>query len=175
MPRIFVSLSFSSLLLLVTTAFLGFFGWGASSDTHVLLSVITLIVSCLIQTLVLTYFTVTGKMTAQAIQIAGLEPNPIEKMKKLKLKATWLILLLFGSIMFSVITGAIKMRSSVTEYTHLASVGVGLTLHFFVYIREYSMIVENSMIFGKVLFGYESWRESKDTDSAKVNGVQHTI
>lgn len=175
MPRIFISLSVSSMLLLIVTAFIGIFGWGSSSDTHVLLSVITLILSCLIQTLVFTYFTVTCKMSIQAIHIAGMEPFPIEKMKKLKLSMMWLILILFGSILFSVISGALQIRASETGYTHLMAAGIILTLHTFVYIREYSLIDTNSRIVEQVLHGYESWRASKDEDSANARNMQHTI
>lgn len=114
-------------------------------------------------------------MTIQAIHISGMEKHPIEEMKKLKFSITWLILILFGSILFSVITGAIQMRASIKGYTHLGSVGICLTLHAFIYMREYSMIVNNSRIVSQVLSSYETWRESKDAHPADAGDAHQTI
>jgi len=47
----------------------------SARDRHILLAVFSLLLSCFIQVLVFTYLTITGKVIAQAVHLARLDPR----------------------------------------------------------------------------------------------------
>ena len=91
MPRVFLSLCAANLICFIGAATAGIFISHFGQDRHILLAVFGLLLSCAIQVLAFTYFTVSGKVIVQAVHLGGLEPHPLMRVKAFKRSMThWL-------------------------------------------------------------------------------------
>ena len=171
MPRIFLYLAIANMVLLVLSAVIGFVGWEPTPDRHILLGVITLLYSSLLQALTFTYFTVSGKAVTQAIHLARLSREPLNKSDKLKFRLFMQLGLFAGAIVITISTGAYHWRTGLYEYQHLLGAGVNLLVYLFVLVNEYSLIVENRTLVNQVLRSYDVWRSSHGQGTVFVSLV----
>ncbi len=173
MPRIFVSLAVSQLLLLLGSAAAGLFAVALGPDRHVLLAVLTLLLSCLIQVVCFTYLTVTGKMIVQAVHLGRMEMEPIERSKSLK-KAWMRCLGMLIVLMVTVIaTGAEVFRSGEGHTWHLLATCATLIAHFAVLWLEFGIIGRNAALVTETLAAYQRRRSDRDSPlvaQSRVNG-----
>ena len=88
MARIFSSFVVAQLILFAVSAAIGVFGSGEHTSRHVLLAILALLLSCLTQVGLFTYFTVTGKMVVQAVHLGRLERGPLVRVTLLKRSVT---------------------------------------------------------------------------------------
>jgi len=75
MPHVFASLAVANLALFALSAAFALSSAASARDRHILLAVFSLLLSCFIQVLVFTYLTITGKVIAQAVHLARLDPR----------------------------------------------------------------------------------------------------
>ncbi len=169
MPRIFACLGFSNLMVLAAAGAIGILKPGRSADYHVVLAVFALLLSCLIQVLVFTYFTVSGKVIGQAIQLAKLDAQPLSALVERKKVITRLLAATIVSIVLATATGAAHWRSGVWISLHWIAALIALSVHVVVLFREYELVAENHQDMEQTLSGYTQWREK--SKSATVSSV----
>lgn len=156
MPYIFLSLACGQLIVLLATGALGMVAAETAADRHVLLAVFALLLSCLIQVIVLTYLTVTGKMIAQAVHLAKLDLHPIRTSRHLKRSTTRLLGCVIATVVLVTATGAYHLRTGSDGTVHFAVAGVLLLVHVFALYKEYGLILENRALVERTLELYQS-------------------
>lgn len=166
MARVFIYLSVANIILLIGTAMIGLLKWEPAPDRHIILAVLTLMLSSLLQVLTFTYFNVTGKMVTQAVHLSSADMAPIYEQKRVKYRFMWLMAMIVGCFLFSITTGATRWRTGDTGYEHLLSAGIMILVHLIVLMKEYSLILDNSVIVKKELQAYEHWRKLQDQEVA---------
>lgn len=169
MARIFIYLSVANIILLFGVMMIGWLGWKPAPERHIILAVLTLLLSSFMQVLTFTYFNVTGKVVTQALHLSSADLSPIFQQKRIKYTFMWLLAILVGSYLFSVATGATGWRTRNVGYEHLLAAGVSIVAHCFVLMREYSLIVDNTAIVKEVLRTYEEGQKSRHQDGEKQN------
>lgn len=151
----------ANLICLLGTAGLGLgVGWGGS-DRHVVLAVFSALLSCLLQVLVFTYFTISGKVIAQAVHLAGLELAPIERCKALKRGITYSLAGIFASLVLVTATGAGAWRAGEFSVTHFAAAGLTIAVHLYVWVGEYKLIAAQATVMSETLDRYNDWKSKK--------------
>lgn len=160
MARVFSSLAVAQLIMFAATAAIGLFGSGRHTSRHMLLAVFALLLSCLTQVALFTYFTVTGKMVVQAVHLGRLERSPLAMVKSLKRSATYCLALTFFSVLAVVITGATSLRSTGSGAVHLLVAGIAVAVHCVVFYRELGLILKNAALLGATLGAFERYRQA---------------
>ncbi len=155
MPPVFRYLSASILLLLLITAGLGFFDPAATPDRHVLLAVLTLLLSCGVQVLAFTYLTVTGKVIAQAIHLGGLDLAALDEAKAIKRSLARTLGALVLMMVAATASGAAAWRSGDPHTYHLSAAFLLLAAHAWALFREYGLIARNALLLDRTLRDYE--------------------
>jgi len=149
MPRVFLCLAISNLLLLAMNAVLGL--WGEPMrDRHIVLGVLTLIYTCFLQVMAFTYFTITGKMIGQALNVANADLEPLIRSKGLKLLFTRWLAILFLAAAATSASGAMRWRGYGPANLHLATAGLAVVLHILVLFRQYVLVTANAAVFENV-------------------------
>jgi hypothetical protein len=154
MPKVFLSLAVSDLLLVVIQAILGLSSGVVAADVHVMLGVLTLLFTCFVQVLVFTYFTVTGKMMSQMVLLRRADTSAILRAKYLKTQVTRRLAALVLAAVFATATGAMQWRGYGPSRLHLAAAALATGAHAWILLRQYSLVVENASIFSAVLRDY---------------------
>jgi len=158
MPRIVVCLAIANLILLLMTAAMGLGASRPSLDRHVLLAVVTLMVSCGIQVVVFTYFTITGKMIGQAVHLGGLDTAPLAAVESSKKSASRLVGLVMVGVVFATATGAAQWRADARGTMHFAAAGLLVLVHALAFYREYDLVWANARLMDDVLRQYRARR-----------------
>lgn len=158
MPRIFASLSLACIVLFIATAGLAMMGGEANADRHILLAVIALLCSCFTQVVGFTYFTVTGKVLAQAVHLAKLDNACLVQVKLLKKSFTRCVGLIILAIVLSAATGGASWRTSGAATGHTPAAVAAIFLHLSVLLRQYRLISRNEGVVGTTLRLYSEWR-----------------
>ena len=159
MPRIFGCLAIGNLIVLAGTAALGILPIFATPDRHITLALFALLLSCLIQVIILTYFTVTGKMIGQAANLGNLDPAPIAEARRLKRSATHLLGVLVATIVVVTTTGAQFRQTGAGSALHFGAACLLMLVQVFVFYRQYGLIVENGAILDRTLLAYRKRRQ----------------
>ena len=145
--------------MLLGAAALGLVWPGDMANRHILLAVFALLLSCLIQVVVLTYLTVTGKVIIQAVHLGSLSAAPIEEAKRLKRSVTRLLGLLVTVIVLVTGTGARYWRTGNSEGfldggLHAVAAGLAVAVHFYVFYRDLTLIAQNVAVVERTLAAY---------------------
>ncbi|MCZ6709226.1 MAG: hypothetical protein O7B25_02565 [Gammaproteobacteria bacterium] len=151
MPRIFLGLACGLLLVLLAAAGVGLWSPGKRPDPHIILAVFALLLACLIQVIVFTYLTVTGKMVTQVLHLAHADLSPMKTVKSIKREATYLVGLMILGTVPVVATGALTWRTHDGQELHLMLAFVSLACHGFVLFREFDLVTRNSRLVDGVL------------------------
>jgi len=166
MPRIFLSLAAADLILLCGAGVLALSESAPTPDRHILLAVLSLLLSCLIQVLAFTYLTVTGKMIAQAVHLARLDDEVLTRCKRWKSMLTVNLAVAFASIVPVVATGAISWRNGTPTWTHRAAAVFTVAVHLLVWRGEHRVLVENARALDHTLRAYTAWKTHAPAVSA---------
>jgi hypothetical protein len=160
MPRIVVCQAIAELILLVLTAALGMGASTLSTDRHILMAVFALVLSCGIQVVIFTYFTITGKMIAQALHLGGLELAPLALVKSFKKSTARLLgLVVLGNVLATA-TGATQWTvGERTPWHFVAACGLVL-IHGFTFYREVALVSENARLMDGVMSDYTAKRDA---------------
>ncbi len=175
MPYIFLSLACGQLIVLLATGALGMVAAETAADRHVLLAVFSLLLSCLIQVIMFTYLTVTGKMVAQAVHLAKLDLHPIRTSQHLKRSATRLLGCVIATVVLVTATGAYHLRSGAGGTVHFAVAGLLLLVHLFALYKEYGLILENRALVERTLELYQAALKHKTQKKSNVRFATRRI
>ncbi len=151
MPRIFLGLACGLLLVLMGAAGVGLTVSAERPDLHIILAVFALLLACLIQVIVFTYLTVTGKMVTQVLHLAHADLSPMKTVKNIKREATFLVGLMILSTVPVVAAGAHTWRTHESQELHLMLAFVSLACHGFVLFREFGLVTRNSRLVDSVI------------------------
>ncbi len=164
MARVFAALAAANVILLAGTAALGLLGVDDNADRHVLLAVLTLLLSCFVQVVVFTYFTVTGKLVGQAVHLAKRGLTAVHEARRIKRSATHGVAIVVASLMPVIVTGAVAWRTQDSTTWHVAAVFLLVAAHAMAFRREYSLIQENTALVSRAIDDYTS----RERDSGDV-------
>jgi cell division protein FtsL len=156
MPRVFLSLCAANLICFIGAAFSGVLVARFGQDRHILLAVFGLILSCAIQVLAFTYFTVSGKVIAQAVHLGRLDAGLVTRVKELKRSLTHLLAAVVASAVLLVATGGNAWRVGGSHWDHYAAAGLALVVHVLAWMRQYALITEHSRLFAETLSQYNA-------------------
>ncbi len=163
MTRTFTYLAIGNFLVLLATGATGLLHEVVSAQRHIVLAVFTLLVSCLVQVLVMTYFSVTGRVVSQAVHLASLDPAPLKTIARCKRTVTHRIFLLLGAVVLVTAAGAARWRSGEPSVLHLVSAGAVLLVHWIVLSGQYGAIVIAQEVSERTLAAYGAWRSRAST------------
>lgn len=158
MARTFTYLAIGNFLVLIATGAAGLLHDFVGTQRHIVLAVFTLLVSCLVQVLAMTYFSVTGRVVSQAVHLAGLDSAPLRTMQRCKRVVTHRIFLLLGAVVLVTASGAARWRSSEPGELHLICAGAILLVHWVVLSGQYRAIAIAEDVSRRALTEYGAWR-----------------
>jgi len=157
MTRVFASLIVANLILFFITTGLGVFSFLNRSnppDRHVLLAVLTLLLSCLIQVVTFTYLTITGKVIVQAVHVGKLEDSPIHAAKSLKRNFTHQLAIAFVAILVVTASGASAWRTQAPSALHFSAAVLAILAHGFAWRNEFRILRINEALLQQILSAY---------------------
>lgn len=160
MPLVFACLAISEILLVLGAGLLGFLRGPATTDQHMLMGLLALLVACLIQIVVFTYLTVTGKMIVQAVHLGRLGLDPLYAAKRLKKRMTRLLAAGTLPVVLVAMTAGLHWRTGRHGTWHFATAAVLLAVHAGVFFAQYNAIVENGQLLSRTLDAYTRKRDS---------------
>ncbi len=161
MPRVFTCLAVSNLIVFFGVAALGLLKPDETPDSHVLLAVFALMVSALVQVITFTYFTVTGKMMAQAMHLGHMGLTRMGEVKSLKRSMTLCVAGIFASGVMGTATGAMHWREGLPTRMHLMTAMFVLACHVFLLTREYILVVKNGKVYDNIMGDYTLKKEAR--------------
>lgn len=161
MARAFLFLALGLLGSFVGVAAVGLLIDDGLGDRHVLLAVFALIFDCFVQVITFTYFTVTGKMIAQAVHLGKLDQGPLEEVQVLKRSVSRCLGLAFLSVVFATATGAAHWSRADQQTMHLLAVSVLFVVHCGVLYRQYLLVMRNDAVSEQVFAAYRLIRDDK--------------
>jgi len=160
MRQVFIGLSASNILLLLGTLLLGLlperFG---GADRHVLLAVLTCMLTCLVQVVVFTFLSVSGRLISQAIHLGALAPTPIDTLRALKRRTGRCLGVMVLLLVFAVATGAAHSRSGAYAWPHFLLACLFLAAHFPALLLEWQVIGRTGRIVDATMAAYRLARE----------------
>lgn len=158
MARIFAGLAIGNYLVLLLTAGFGLFNPDPTPDRHILLAVFVLLLTALIQVVTFTYLTVTGKIIGQTVHLGGYDASALTVVKQLKKSFTHALGAMIAGMLAMAISGAMHWRTGQYGVWHLTMAGAFLVVAGMVLVREYALIVENTVTMEPAIAAYETWR-----------------
>ncbi len=154
MVRVFVCLAVGWMVVCAATGVLGIARLEEPPQRHIVLGIFALLLSCFIQVVVFTYFTVTGKMLAQALHLGHFDLQPLLEAKRLKRSTTRLLACATVSVLGVTVTGALHWRSRDVAAAHWLTAATVLIVHGWVFFVQHRLIAENSRLFDEVMREY---------------------
>jgi len=159
MTRIFAALAIANIILMLVTAVLG---WSAAddhnTDRHVLLAVLTLPLSCFVQVVVFTYFTVTGKLVGQAVHLGGLPVAAMDQVKTLKRGVTRRLAAAIVVIVCVTATGALRWSTGAWSWLHHGLAWLLLVVLIVVLYQQLLLVMRNVALVDRTLKEYRRRR-----------------
>lgn len=170
MIRVFAGLSGAHLILLATTAGLGFFAESVGQERHILLGTLAVIFSCLIQVSVFTYLTVTFKYAAQIAHLGKLELGFIPQARSFKKHVTRLLGMVFLLNLLVTASGSAHWRENGNGWLHLLAAAAVIFGHGVAYYFEFDIIYRNNHMVSDLLRRFEQRRTLAGPATAKAQG-----
>jgi len=96
--------------------------------------------TCLVQVVVFTFLSVSGRLISQAVHLRTLAPTPIETIRALKKRTGRCLGVLALLLVFSVASGAIHWRSGAYAWPHFVLVSLFAAAHFPVLLLEWQVV-----------------------------------
>lgn len=164
MPRIFVGVAIGNVVVLLAAGLTGPLAPDSEPERHVALAVFSLLLSCLLQVGVLTYFSVAGKLIAQALHLAHLDMSVLADVRRLKRSTTHMLGLVLVCVVFVTATGAVAWRTEERSVLHAVAGGLLLALHFGVFYRQYNLVVEMASVLSRTLAAHAEFKAKQQAD-----------
>jgi hypothetical protein len=174
MPHVFASLALANLALFAFSAAFALSSAASARDRHILLAVFSLLLSCFIQVLVFTYLTVTGKVIAQAVHLARLDPGILSRAKETKRSFTNCLAIIVAAVVLLSATGGAAWRSQRALTVHVPVAILAVLIHAWLYRKQHVLVRRNAQLLTATLRAYSTWREQRPgfagTHSTPSNG-----
>jgi hypothetical protein len=174
MPHVFASLAVANLALFAFSTAFASSSAASARDRHILLGVFSLLLSCFIQVLVFTYFTVTGKVIVQAVHLARLDPDILSRAKEIKRSFTHCLAIIVAAVVLLSATGGAAWRSERALAVHVPVAILAVLIHAWLYRKQHGLVRCNDQLLAATLRAYSMWREQRpgfaDTRSAPSGG-----
>jgi hypothetical protein len=161
MPRTFLALCVANLACFLAAGALGLGVATLGHDRHIVLSVFTLLLSCLLQVLVFTYFTISTKVIAQAVHLGALDPKPIHASRVLKKKVTRAVGGASAAMLVVTATGAAAWRTGAFSIWHFGSAMLVVVVHALAWSYEYAWVLAQSGLLANTLQEYNRKRGAR--------------
>lgn len=161
MTRVFTGLALGNLLVLLATGAWGMLNPDPTPDRHVLLAVFSLLLTAFVQVLTFTYFTVTGKVVAQAVHLAGHDRAALAGVKRLKRSVSHYLAVMLLAVVVVTVSGAAHWRTNELSTLHLLCGGGFLPIACAVLVREYALVVANARLMTAAMETYERWHRER--------------
>lgn len=157
MQRSFAILALTDVVLLIGTAVLGMYGAHAPSDEaawtqaylrHFAAAVVAMLFTCFVHVLAFTYFVVFSRMAGDAVAVAGGMRETFDAIVGLKRRAIRWLVLGFGAMLLTGITGVITSRTPFANGVpfHLAAAWLAVAANAMALFGEYGLIRQNAAI-----------------------------
>ncbi len=165
MFRIFLSLVVADVLVLLGAGILGLSAENErGAARHLGLGVFASILTCLIHAVAFTYFTATGKMMRQAINLGQLDARLDREIRGLKQRVGRAVAPAILTCIATVATGAVATRVFGTSALspaswHLLAAGVMLLVNVAAFVAEADLIARNRALMDGVFSSYQRVRE----------------
>jgi hypothetical protein len=140
-----------------------------SQDQHVLLAVMTCLLSCFVQIVVFMYFAVGGKLINQAVHLGHLSDVATTNSKRLRRSATKFVGLTVTSLIPVIATGASRWGGSPGSVYHLLLVILMFGVHCAAFFREWLLIEDNRVLVDKTLAEYRAKREAMQQERTTID------
>ncbi len=160
MSRIFLWMAIGQLVVLLGSGVLAAVDRDQPPDRHVLAAVFSLLLSCLIQVVLFTYLTVTGKMIAQAVHLGHLDRAPLTDVRCHKRLVTYLMGAVVGTLVLATATGAHLWGTEQGASLHTMAASLAVIVHAFALYRESRVITANAALFEQTLDLYKERRKA---------------
>ncbi len=171
MRQVFIGLGASNILLLMGTAMLGLlperFG---GAEPHVILAVLTCMLTCLVQVVVFTFLSVNGRLISQAVHLGALAPTPINTIRQLKRRTGRCLAVMALLLVLAVATGAVHWRSGAYTWPHFLLVCLFLTAHFPVLLLEWQVICRTRRLVDETMGAYRLARANQSESRPSGSG-----
>jgi hypothetical protein len=126
-------------------------------------------VTCVVQVLLFTYFTVSGKVLAEAVHLGRLDAAPLARIAVRKRSNTRMLGAVIVALVLVTATGASSWRGGEASPWHYAAAGLIVTVLVMAFVRQYALVVENSRELEGVMSEYaQARRGSADSGSGSV-------
>ena len=158
MPRVFLSLVGGHMVVLIGVAVLGWLDPSPEPARHIALAVFVLLLSAFVQVLTFTYFTVTGKVIAQAVHLARLDSAILVETARIKKSMTRSLAGVVLTLVIVVATGARHWSLDQSSAWHVAAAAMTLLVHMAAYLHEYSLVVRNAELLSRTMTDYRTAR-----------------
>jgi glucan phosphoethanolaminetransferase (alkaline phosphatase superfamily) len=174
MPHVFASLAVANLVLFAFSTAFALSSAASARDRHILLAVFSLLLSCFIQVLVFTYLTVTGKVIAQAVHLARLDPGILTRAREAKRSFTHCLAIIVAAVVLLSATGGAVWHSQRALAVHVPVAILAVILHAWLYRKQHVFVRRNAQLLTATLRAYSMWREHRrgfaGTHSAPSSG-----
>ena len=161
MPHVFASLALANLALFAFSTAFALSSAASAQDRHILLAVFSLLLSCFIQVLVFTYLTVTGKVIAQAVHLARLDPGILSGSKEYKRSFTHCLAIIVAAVVVLSATGGAAWRSQRAVAVHVPVAILAVLIHAWLYRKQHVVVRRNAQLLTAALRAYSLWREQR--------------
>ncbi|MEK6799839.1 MAG: hypothetical protein AABZ12_12810 [Planctomycetota bacterium] len=156
MARVFLGLVSANAILIIGAALLGTFRDKLGVDRHVVLAVLALMLSCLTQGLVFTYFSVSGKIVSQAVHLGNLSNDSLDRSVRLKRSFTHAMAIPFAAIVAVAASGGAVWRTGRHADVHWVIASIASLAHLPIWVRQFRLIAAHASLVAGVLGAYAS-------------------
>jgi len=172
MPRVFASLAAANLILYVGAAALGLLDPPPTTERHILLSVLALLLTCLIQVLTFTYLAVSGKVIAQALHIRKMDVKTLVAAAEIKKRFARYVALMILALVGATATGASAWRAGNADGYHFPAALTLFAVFIWVHARQYTLVIQNSRLMDGALADCSVVRGavSESSEPARASG-----
>lgn len=149
MVHAFLSLAIGQVLMTLITAGAGLYIRGEQSQNfHMVLGIVTALLTVFVHSVVLTYFSATSRMIKEACDRGGLDRGFVEQARTLKSAVMMRLGIGVVFILGPVITGALALRGELPgeEHTHSAAALLAMLVNLYVFVAEYRRIRANGIV-----------------------------
>ena len=156
MLKAFAGLAIANLLVLTGTAGLGLVGGSTFADRHIVLAVFSLVLTCLVQVVVFTYFTISGKMMHQAVWLGDADEGRLNNVSVYKRSVSRLLGVIVVAGVLAAATGGIKWGGREDFRFHLLAAFIILTAHAVVLYKQFDLIARNSAMMERIMTDFSA-------------------
>lgn len=177
MARVVFALGTSQILMMIVTGGAGLSVRGPGSYAfHFMLGLMTALMAVLIHCVVLTYFTVTGKLVKAACEKGDLDKEYMERTLRMKTRTMFMLViacLITVALVASGAFAALEWNRNLDEpgqrfaTTHFSLMIAALLANAYAFFTEFQLIRRNSALLGHVFAEYDTRQQRQHVNSPR--------